>query len=333
MLGAALPKSLRPLLFRLEESFPPLAARRLYKPFPYILQVETTSYCNADCVICPYPETAKEIPMGIMDEALYRKIVDECALHDVKVFEPFLNNEPLLDRKFPQRLDYTHGKLPNAKIQVNSNLTVMSDEAAAALVRNVDVLLLSAHGITAEDYEAVMPKVKFARFLENVDRLLAVPGRERMRITVNCVNTAGRPDEEIRRFWAARGLDVSISPYVDRAGNVTEAEALKAGKQGVPEGTLLDPKAKPKLNGCWSTDIPLMKMNIAFNGDAVLCCMDWRREEVLGNVREHSIADVWQSADYWRVRDALYANGPIHDNFLCFRCRNPDPSGRHAKFW
>ena len=170
MLGTLLPKPLRPLLFRLEESFPSMAARRLYKPFPYILQVETTSYCNADCVICPYPETAKEISMGIMPDDLYKKIVDECAASDaVRVFEPFLNNEPLLDRKFPQRLDYARRMLPKAKIQVNTNLSILSDEAAASLVRNVDVLLLSAHGINAPEYEAVMPKVKFDRFMENLE--------------------------------------------------------------------------------------------------------------------------------------------------------------------
>jgi len=58
-------------------------------------------------------------------------------------------------------------------------------------------------------------------------------------------------------------------------------------------------------------------VNIAFNGDVVLCCMDWRRQEVLGNVREQRIEEVWQSPAYWRVRDALYGGGPIHDSFLC----------------
>ncbi len=48
MLGALLPKALRPALFRAEEGFPPMAVRRLFKPFPYVFQVETTSYCNAD---------------------------------------------------------------------------------------------------------------------------------------------------------------------------------------------------------------------------------------------------------------------------------------------
>ena len=332
MLGQYLPKPLRPALFRMEERFPSMAARRLYKPFPYVLQVETTSYCNADCVICPYPETAKEIDMGQMDDALFRKIVDECAGHEIQNFEPFFNNEPFMDRKFPERLDYIRAKMPHVPIQVDSNLTILNEDGAQAIVRNVTRLLISAHGTTAEDYEAVMPKVRFARFLENIDLLLAQPGRERVVMRVNCVNVRGEEEAAIRAFWARKGLDVVITRYVDRAGNVKPSEVGRAGLNGVPEGTG-SARAKPRLNGCWNTDIPLMKMNIAFNGDVVLCCMDWRRQEVLGNVREQSIEEVWQSAAYWKARDALYGGGDIHDNFLCFKCKNPDAAGRHAKFW
>lgn len=335
MLGALLPRPLRPAVFRLEERFPPLAARRLFKPFPYVFQVETTSWCNADCVICPYPDTAKEIAMGQMDEALWRKIVDECAGREVHTFEPFFNNEPLLDRRLPARMDYARERLPAARIQLDTNLSLLSDDAAASIVRNVDILLVSAHGITPEEYRAVMPKLAFARFLENLDRLLALPDRERVRITVNCVNVAGRPEAEIRAFWARRGLDVAVSPYVDRAGNVREEAVAPVGRHGLEDGTgRAGPDgARPTLGGCWNTDIPLMKMNIAFNGDVVLCCMDWRRNEVLGNVRGQSIAEVWNSAAFWRVRDALYGGGPVHDDFLCHRCKNPHPGGRHAKFW
>lgn len=330
MLGALLPKPLRPALFRAEEHFPALAVRRLLKPFPYAFQLQTTSYCNADCVICPYPDTAEELSMGQMKDDLFKKIIDECAGQDVRVFEPFLMNEPLMDRKFPERLDYIRMRMPGTTLQVDTNLSLLSDEAARSLLRNVDSLLISAHGINAEDFEAVMPKVKFPRFMENLERLLALP-RGRAHLRINCVNVRGADERRIRDFWEARGLSVGISAYVDRAGNVQETETSKAGRHGIERAHR--PPAAPRLNGCWNTDIPLMKMNIVHNGDVILCCMDWRRAEILGNLHEQSIAEVWNAAPYWRVRDALYGAGPIHDGFLCRRCVNPDASGRHTKFW
>ena len=331
MLGTLLPKPLRPALFRMEEAFPPLAVRRLYKPFPYVFQVQTTSYCNADCVICPYPDTAQEIDMGQMKDDLFNKIVDECARHEVHVFEPFLMNEPLMDRKFPERLDTIRGKMPKAVIQVDTNLSLLTDDAAKSLLRNVDRLLISAHGINAADFEAVMPKVRFPKFMENLEKLLALP-RGRAHIRVNCVNVRGADEGRIRAFWESRGLTVGISPYVDRAGNVKEDATAKAGRHGIAH-VHAKSVAPPRLNGCWNADIPLMKMNIVHNGDVILCCMDWRRAEVLGNVREQTIEEVWRSSAYWRVRDALYGGGPIHGNFLCFKCKNGNPGGRHTKFW
>lgn len=331
MLGTLLPKALRPAYFRVEERFPALAARRLFKPFPQIFQVQTTSYCNADCVICPYPDTAQEIDMGQMKDDLFRKIVDECAAHDVRVFEPFLMNEPLMDRKFPERLDYIRAKMPDVVIQVDTNLALLTEEAAKSLLRNVDRLLISAHGINAEDFEAVMPKVRFATFMQNVEMLTSLP-RTRTHLRVNCVNVRGGDPAAIEAFWAKRGLDVGISAYVDRAGNVREEATVRAGRHGI-ERAHARGAGKPVLNGCWNADIPLMKMNIVHNGDVILCCMDWRRAEVLGNVREQTLEEIWHSPAYWRVRDALYAGGPIHDTFLCFQCKNPDPGGRHTKFW
>ena len=270
--------------------------------------------------------------MGQMADDLFERILDECAGHEVHTFEPFLNNEPFLDRKLPERLDRIRARMPGVHLQVDTNLTVLTEAGARSIARNVDALLISAHGITAADYEAVMPKVRFERFLANLDLLLAQPGRERVRMSVNCVNVRGDDEGRIRDFWRARGLDVVVTRYVDRAGNVKAAEAGRAGSHGVPEGTGR-PAAKPRLGGCWNTDIPLMKMNISWNGDVVLCCMDWRRAEVLGNVREQTIEEVWNSPAYWRVRDALYGGGAIHDSFLCFRCKNPRSDGRHAKFW
>ena len=44
---------------------------------PDIVQIESTNMCNAKCVFCPRDEMHRE--EGIMDMALYRKIVDECA--------------------------------------------------------------------------------------------------------------------------------------------------------------------------------------------------------------------------------------------------------------
>ena len=41
------------------------------------MQIEATNICNAKCTFCPRDDMKRR--QGIMDMALYRKIVDECA--------------------------------------------------------------------------------------------------------------------------------------------------------------------------------------------------------------------------------------------------------------
>ncbi|HTO99034.1 MAG TPA: SPASM domain-containing protein, partial [Myxococcales bacterium] len=33
--------------------------------------------------------------------------------------------------------------------------------------------------------------------------------------------------------------------------------------------------------------------SVLHNGDVLMCTHDWAREEVLGNLREHSLAELW----------------------------------------
>jgi hypothetical protein len=73
--------------------------------FPAVLQVQTINRCNATCAMCPYPYTIHLEPREVMGDALYTKIVEECAdapeLYD---FVPMAKNEPLLDPKLEARI-------------------------------------------------------------------------------------------------------------------------------------------------------------------------------------------------------------------------------------
>jgi sulfatase maturation enzyme AslB (radical SAM superfamily) len=65
--------------------------------FPNNVQIQTTAFCNASCIFCPYPETSKTLPMGTMDEDLFRAIVDQLAGREILLLQPFLMIEPLMD--------------------------------------------------------------------------------------------------------------------------------------------------------------------------------------------------------------------------------------------
>jgi len=66
-------------------------------------------------------------------------------------------------------------------------------------------------------------------------------------------------------------------------------------------------------------DWPLATMVITMNGDVVPCCNDYFETEVVGNVRTHSLCEVWCSERFERFRRAL-SRGDREASRLCVKC-------------
>jgi MoaA/NifB/PqqE/SkfB family radical SAM enzyme len=70
--------------------------------FPLNVQIETSSRCNAKCGFCPYPIVSKELPQGLMPDAIWKRLIDEILEHRVWWVHFYYLNEPLLDRRLPE---------------------------------------------------------------------------------------------------------------------------------------------------------------------------------------------------------------------------------------
>lgn len=307
----------RALLFAAERRFPSLARRRILREMPQYVMIQTTSFCNAKCTICPYPDTAKELTMGAMSDGLYEKILRDCAEGGgVQKIFPFLMNEPLMDKRFPERLALLRRILPDVSVQIDSNLGLLDATKAEAIAEHCDTILVSAHGITKESYEAISIGIQFDRFLENLALLVKTAKGRRAAVRINCVARSTEHADEIRAYWAGHGVVAHVNVFVTHAGN-HRSEKLHT------EGT---------LGGCCNTDIPLNRINILYNGDCIICCMDWRREVILGSVARTSIRDLWNSQGYGALRDKIYGAAPAEAGFICRRC-DCMVQGEYRKYW
>ncbi|OQX85259.1 MAG: hypothetical protein B6D55_07670, partial [Candidatus Omnitrophica bacterium 4484_70.2] len=75
---------------------------------------------------------------------------------------------------------------------------------------------------------------------------------------------------------------------------------------------------KEKIVGCksiWTEEM----IHITEDGKVILCCMDWKREVVLGDLNKESIYKVWNGRrrDVWRM---IYGKERMPEDFLCRRC-------------
>jgi hypothetical protein len=124
--------------------------------------------------------------------------------------------------------------------------------------------------------------------------------------------------EEFTAFWGrvlsengiTRRPQLLYLLYHDRAGAIRRDGQYRFGI------------ARKSLRGfrCWRIDRGL---HVLYNGDVVICCNDYHREVVLGNLREQSIAEVFRSERYREVRRQVLGLAESPSDFICKRCSKP----------
>jgi len=305
--------------------FPEKVRRNLQLRFPRLLLLETVSFCNAQCTICPQHEISKELLQGEMSLDLFRKIIGECQKYPtLEKICLYRLNEPLMDKDLLKRIKYAKRILPHVKIQLSTNASLLTPKFSEELLKYVDIFWFSVFAATIKDYSEKQPGLDFGNTIANLEyffelrRRMDVKNIAMVRIPVTNSQLIERRSfselKKISNFWRKKGIGCTFSRFTNRAGNVSYPAGI--------ESTYFK---NSKFSGCWMHNIPLMEMDIIFNGDVVLCCEDCRREIILGNVTQQSIYEIWNSKLYNDIRDELYSNSKENkfDNLLCSRCNDP----------
>lgn len=281
--------------------------RRPRPSFPRAVQIQTTSLCNARCVFCGYMDTYKVLPQGHMDDDLFKKIADECCSHYVGRISTYLMNEPLVDPKQAERLAYINRKKKFVtKTKINTNGALMTPDVSEALIESgLRHVWVSVQGYSEDTYRQSMG-LSLTKVLDNIDALLDLKEKKNAKfpkVSVTTLDTKIVHDEieYARKYWADRDVRFKIH-HVDN-------------RRGTDLGELSMHEQKLKRN----CDLFLKQAYILYNGDMIICCHDWRRTVVLGNVREQSISEIWNSDRFKRIIRE-YQAGNYRNCKVCAKC-------------
>jgi len=138
-------------------------------------------------------------------------------------------------------------------------------------------------------YEQSMPGLSFDRTKKNVEHLIDYVRNRRKRrpqITVTMVHTS-IVAPEIRKaltYWKERGVKARVLTYENRSGETDEAIAA---------GNLIP------YDSCKR---PFNTAVITFDGKVVLCCVDYKRKMIMGDLHEESLYEIWNGERFREVR-------------------------------
>jgi len=254
-----------------------------------------------------------------MSDELFKKIVAELKQHKVRRISPYMNNEPFLDKDMVKKLVFIREEIPNSKIVLTTNGSKLYKAVVDDLVKYnpLDYLYISFQGIEKEGYEETMRgSLKFEETMENVLYLISELKKSKaknpFKVVITMVATNKVDPVKAVNFWKEKGVKAKWTPLENRGGNIIYYNKLK------PEKSL-----SRRFVNCTRL---YKQAYILFNGDMVLCCTDYTRKVVLGNVEKTSIEEVWNGKKATTLR-RLFFEGRMNEIPLCRNCEIADSYG------
>jgi hypothetical protein len=254
--------------------------RSRYMNSPYLVSVETLAVCNARCDFCPYPSLERK-GAAMSDELLW-KILKECRdlPRDLPVvFVPTRVNEPFLDKRIFDVCTWINQELPHFSFTLFSNASPLtrSNLGRLAMVRNVNVLVLSVNDHRPDVYERVMG-LPFARTKERLAEIhrMKQEGSIYFDIVVSKVSDHSSQDQDFER-WAHENFPlfkVWVTPRANWNG------AVNTPVSPVPDV------------GCTQW----FALEILSNGREAFCCMDADGKLGTANAGSMHILDIYNQA-------------------------------------
>ncbi len=267
------------------------------RKFPRTVRVETTNHCQAACTFCPRDSIGR--PKTFMKQELFEKVVRECAVGGCRLMHLHGFGEPLLDKQLPERIKLCKDSgIPRVKIFTNGDL-LKGSFAERLLESGVDEIKISIDGADPSEFNQLRVGLDYNKVLDNVKAFRAMRearGGEKPRLVAATCQTSNREHTEAM-------LD-GVVDRIDFANVHNWAGAL---------GMLTGHRVRKPCDRLWRT------LTVLVNGEVSLCCLDYSGKEILGNVADEPIRDIWNNHRYRQLR-RLHRDSRQDQISLCKNC-------------
>lgn len=261
--------------------------------FPKYFAIETCNNCNARCIMCPKGQKGTE-SLQLMTDELFNKIVNEIQKYSQWIEMICLNSdgEPLLDKKIASRIRKLK-EVGIKHIQISTNAQLLSEERIQELLESgLDDLRISIDAYTKETYEKIRQGLNYETVKKNTLNLIKMRNekQDKMEIRIRMVELKENARERNvwMHYWKSQVREtdrVQIMPMHTWSGKITEEK----------EAHVEYYSDKP----CISV---FSSMAINYDGIVQLCDSDIEQQEIVGDIRESSIREIWQGEKLEKIR-------------------------------
>jgi radical SAM protein with 4Fe4S-binding SPASM domain len=281
------------------------------KGMPISISIEPTTSCNLRCPECPSGLRSFTRPTGMLQQALYKIVIDQLA-PTLSYLTFYFQGEPFLNGDFLEMVDYASSK--NIYTATSTNGHYLKDDVAKRTVESgLDRIIISIDGTTQDTYQSYRVGGSLDKVIEGTENILkwkkilksATPH------VIFQFLVVGPNEHQIPDVYAlAKKLGVDqvvlktaqIYDYEKGSSLIPQQEKYARYKKN-SDGTY---SLKNKLdNNCWKMWHSCV---VTWDGKIVPCCFDKDAHFVLGDLSKNSFEEIWQSDKYNAFRQTLLSD-------------------------
>ena len=251
--------------------------------FPPQLVIENTSVCNIKCIHCSHREMLRF--KEHMSREIHDKIVEEVGREapNCEIWPTFYGEALILHEELWERIDYADSVgCKNLVLNSNGTLLEKHDNIEKILNSPLKRFILSLDGLSKETFEKIRAGAKWDVVYpatEKLCRLRKERGQTYPSITAqfSVMEDNAHEAEDYRKYWTERGAEVKIRPMLEWTAT------------GTVRSETIDRDSEFRIACPWGNNT----MAIHSNGNAVACAIDYEGLFVVGNVKDHTVKELW----------------------------------------
>lgn len=257
---------------------------------PWSIQVELVEGCTRLCPFCGLNgiREAKGGYKYASDDVVDRTVASMRELNPRARVEFAMHGEPLVHPRAHELIAKFRAGLPAAQLMVTTNGATLRKSMAERLDRlyaaGVDFVVLDTYYPERDELRAAAAALPASIVVRDFYDELAPVGWSPYH------NHGGKC-----RRWLVLMDDIGARDG-EHASRVLLNHAGSNPSKPVPP----EPLQKTCTN-------PFREVTVAWNGAVNICCMDWKHEFVMGNVLEHTLAEIWYDERFEAARASLQA--------------------------
>jgi len=285
---------------------------------PWVIFVDPSDICNFNCRFCPSGDLELMNRVGrdvqMIDFGLYKKIINDISKFDkpIKVLRLYKDGEPLLNKNFAKMVRYANDYCCAERIDTTTNASMLEPKRNLEIINaGLDRINISIEGVNAEQYVKFSNyRLDFDKFVGNIEHFYDNRGSCEMIIKTNGDLISS---EDKYKFFDIFG-DICDGISIEHAMGCWYEFDMGGIKQNTKYGIYGQPIKE--VDVC---PYVFYSMSINSDGRVSACFLDWARKLLIGDVKNQSVKEVWNSQEMNGYRE-MFLLGNRCEHPICKNC-------------